>query len=142
MHTNAEILTAVMTRWLKPMGSAVFDMILGQKMEGINEWAKKIFPLPANYSIKDDLGFLLKPSVDMMVAPYVRNLLQQSGVDDAHIPEYAHRLVKAMSDECMRKGNITLFDSIVINMDDVNHLCDLLEKNLPDSEETDYVVVE
>lgn len=79
MHSNAEILTAVLTYWLQPMSEAVASRVLGNKLDRINEWAKKLFPLPANYSITQELNFLISPTMSAMLAPAVKNMLASSG---------------------------------------------------------------
>lgn len=131
MHSNAEILTAVLTHWLQPMSEAVASRVLGNKLGGINEWAKKLFPLPANYSITQELNFLISPTMSAMLAPAVKNMLASSGIDDATIPQFAHNIAKSMRNEADQKGRITVFDTFILSSTDVATLQDLLNKNLP-----------
>lgn len=131
MHSNADILTAVLTHWLQPMSEAVASRVMGSKLNGINEWAKKLFPLSANYSITQELSFLMQPTVNALLAPAVTRVLASSGIDDASIPQYAHELVKAMRKETEEKGAITVFDTFVLSSSDVDSLQNLLDKNLP-----------
>ena len=131
MHSNAEILTAVLTYWLQPMSEAVASRVLGNKLGGINEWAKKLFPLPANYSITQELNFLISPTMSAMLAPAVKNMLASSGIDDAAIPQFANNIAKSMRNEADQKGRITVFDTFILSSTDVATLQDLLNKNLP-----------
>lgn len=141
MTSNVDKLTAVLTHWLRPMGDSVVNLIIGDKLNGINAWAKSVFPLPSNYTIMNDLGFLLNPSFEMMVSPAIRRVLDGSGVDEEHMPAYAHRLADAMYDECMKKGSITIFGDIILRGDDIICLQDLLDKNLPDEGYEEYQVI-
>lgn len=131
MHSNAEILTAVLTHWLQPMSEAVASRLLGNKLGGINEWAKKLFPLPSNYSITQELNFLITPTMNAMLGPTVNRLLASSGIEDSAIPQFAHNLAKSMRQEAETKGRITVFDTFILSSTDVATLQDLLAKNLP-----------
>lgn len=131
MHSNAEILTAVLTHWLQPMSEAVASRLLGDRLAGINEWAKKLFPLSANYSITQELNFLVSPVMNSMLSPAVNRMLAASGVEDAAIPQFAHNIVKSMRQEVDTKGRITVFDTFILSSSDVAALEDLLNKNLP-----------
>lgn len=131
MHSNADILTAVLAHWLKPMSEAVASRVLGNRLSGINEWAKKLFPLPANYSITQELNFLISPTMNAMIGPAVAKMLASSGIDDTAIPQFAHNLAKSMRNEAEQKGRITLFDTFILSSTDIATLQDLLSKNLP-----------
>lgn len=131
MHSNAEILTAVITHWVSPMSEAVANSVLGTKLMGVNEWAKKYFPLPVNYNVTQELGFLLRPTVNAMLGPAISRVLQSSGIEDSDIPKYAHELAKSMRNEANEKGVVTVFDTFILSESDIITLQDLLNKNLP-----------
>jgi FPC/CPF motif-containing protein YcgG len=137
MHSNAEILTAVLAHWLQPMSEAVASIALGNKLGGINEWAKKLFPLPSNYSITQELNFLVAPTMKAMLTPAVRNMLASSGIEDSAIPQFASNLAKSMREEADRKGRVTIFDTFILSSSDIATLQDLLAKNLPITTATD-----
>lgn len=142
MTTNIDKLTAVLVHWLQPMGEQVFNLVFGNKLTGINTWARNMFKLSPDYTITNDLGFLIKPSFDMMVAPAIKSMLHSANVDDAHIPAYAPRLADTLAEECASKGNITIFGDMIFSEADISHLRELIDKNMPCEDVEDYHVVE
>lgn len=140
-YSNADKLTAVLSHWLKPMGEAVGKRLLGNRLSGIDTWIKGVFPVSQDYSIMNDLSFLMKPSVDMLMSPAISKMLAESGVADEAIPEWAHKLTCEMHKEVQRSGSITMFDAITLNESDVAELKGLLERNLPMPAKEEYQLV-
>ena len=132
-YTNSEILTAVLVAWAKPMVDGIVAKSLGeyQPVVAANEWVKKYFPVASNYSIVNDLSFLVAPSAEIVVGNFVRNGIAKLGVADADIPGYAAKLVASMLEKAEKDGSVTLFNTIELEKSDLEQLRHLLECNLP-----------
>jgi len=142
MHTNSEILTAVLVTWVKPMADKVIANVISRN-DGVvaaNEWVKKYFPVASNYSIVNDLSFLAVPATEIMLAPLIRNGVAKLGIEDADIPEYAAKIADSAMAEAKKTGSITLFDTIEIEKSDLEQLRNLLKRNLPVKAEERYEV--
>ena len=144
MHSNIEILTAVIVTWAKPMVDEIVANRLGnlQPVATASEWVKKYFPVPNNYSIVNDLSFLAVPASEMMVGNFVRNSLEKLNVKDGDIPEYASKIVDSLIAEAEKKGCVSLFNTIELEKADLEKLRYLLRKNLPVEEFAKYEVVQ
>lgn len=132
-YTNSEKLTAVLVKWAKPMVDEIVASRLGnyQPIVAANEWVKKYFPVASNYSIVNDLSFLVVPSTEIVVGNFVRNGIAKLGVADADIPGYASKLLAAMMEQAEKEGKISLFGSIELEKSDLEKLRTMLERNLP-----------
>lgn len=133
MHTNSEILTAVLVAWAKPMADRIIaDIIAGN--EGVvaaNEWVRKYFPVAANYSIVNDLSFLAVPATELMLTPIVRNGIAKLNIGEDDIPEYAAKIVDSAIAEAKKNNGLTLFNKIEIEKSDLEQLRGMLKRNLP-----------
>lgn len=145
MHSNSKILSAVLATWAKPLLDKVLVSRLGemQPIAAANEWVKKYFPVPGNYSIVSDLAFLAVPATAIIIEPMVLNWISKLGIDDDQIPAYAAKIADAFLEEATKKGNVTLFETVVFEKSDFKQLKTLLNKNLPVQEDDDkYIVIE
>ena len=126
------------------MADTVLANLLGksQPVQSANAWAKKYFPVNADYSIVNDLSFLALPSIEMAVEPIVRNGIANLGIQDKDIPDYAAKIAKAALDKAHSEGSVTLFNTIELEESDLQMLVDLLAKNLPITETAKYEVIE
>ena len=143
-YTNAEILTAVLVEWAKPMVDTVIAELVG-KNDGVvaaNEWVKKYFPVAKNYSIVNDLSFLAVPATEMVIEPMVRNGVARLGLDDKRIPDYAAKVADSLNEEAERSGKVTLFNALELEKSDIDRLRALLRKNLPAEEFARYEVIQ
>lgn len=143
-YTNAEILTAVIVEWAKPMVDTVIAELVG-KNEGVvaaNEWVKKYFPVAKNYSIVNDLSFLAVPATKMALAPRVRNAIARLDLSDADIPAYASELTDSLIAKAKKDGKVTLFNTVELELSDFDRLRHLLDMNLPAEEYSQYEVVQ
>jgi len=143
MYSNAEILTAVIVTWVKPMVDAIVANQLGQFqfITAANEWVKKYFPVANNYSIVNDLSFLAVPATKMAIEPRVRNAIATLGISDADIPAYAAELVNSLIAKAKKDGKVTLFNTVELDQSDFDKLRHLLEKNLPVEVKDQYEVI-
>ena len=144
MHSNIEILTAVIVTWAKPMVDEIVANRLGnlQPVATASEWVKKYFPVPNNYSIVNDLSFLAVPASEMMVGNFVRTGLEKLNVSDKDVPAYAARIVDSLIAEAEKKGCVSLFNTIELEKSDLEKLRYLLRKNLPVEEFAKYEVIQ
>lgn len=144
MYTNAEILTAVIVTWVKPMVDEIVANRLGklQPVMAANEWVKKFFPVANNYSIVNDLSFLAVPASEMVIGNFVRNGLEKLNVKDQDVPAYASRLVDSMIEQADKKGSVSLFNTVELEKSDLEKLRYLLRKNLPVEEFAKYEVIQ
>lgn len=144
MHSNIEILTAVIVTWAKPMVDKIVANRLGnlQPVATASEWVKKYFPVPNNYSIVNDLSFLAVPASEMMVGNFVRTGLEKLNVSDKDVPAYAARIVDSLIAEAEKKGCVSLFNTVELEKSDLEKLRYLLDKNLPVEEFAKYEVIQ
>ena len=103
-HTNSEILTAILVSWAKPMVDDIVSNRLGafEPIVAANAWIKKYFPVASNYSIVNDLSFLVTPTAEIVVGNFVRNGIARLGVAEADIPEYAAKLAASMLEKACK----------------------------------------
>ena len=141
-YTNLDKLVAVIVEWLRPLASTLAGTYLNRldSIERANAWARKFFPVSADYSITNDLGFLAMPALQSAVRPFIQSSLDKLNLTDEAIPEFAKNTVMAMDKELEAKSTISLFNLIELDKDDVNRLRNLIERNLPVSF-TEYTVV-
>ena len=144
MHSNKQILSAVVSSWAKPIVDAVLMTKLGElgPIAAASEWVKKYFPVPENYSIVNDLSFLAIPAMEIAIEPAVSNAVSKLGVSDEQIPAYAAKIADALMAEAEKNGSVTLFNKIVLEKSDFERLKTLLEKNLPFECSEPYKVIE
>lgn len=144
MHSNRQILSAVLANWAKPLIDEVLVSRLGslQQVAAANEWVKKYFPVAKNYSIVKDLAFLAVPATEIIIEPAVGKAIERLGVSDEQIPSYAAKIADSLLEEAEKNGKVTLFNTIELEKSDFEKLKSLLEKNLPVAETESYVVIE
>lgn len=144
MHSNSQILAAVIANWAKPLVDQVLVARIGAlpPVAAASEWVKKYFPVAGNYSIVNDIAFLAVPATEIIIEPMVINGIAKLGVSDEQIPEYAAKLVDAMLAEAKKNGKVTLFNTIELEKSDFEKLKKLLDKNLPATAHEKYTVIE
>lgn len=144
MFSNSQKLAAVIVAWAKPMIDTIIASRIGQMqpVQAANEWVKKYFPVPNNYSIVNDLSFLAVPASEMMVGNFVRTGLEKLNVKDQDVPAYAARIVDSLIEQADKKGCVSLFNTVELEKSDLEKLRYLLRKNLPVDECEKYEVIE
>lgn len=142
-YTNLDKLAAVAAEWLRPSLQGIAASRL-DKMEGVaaaNSWVVKYFPVKPDYSIVNDLGFLIAPAAACAIRPALANIINRAGIPDSSIPEFANGIADAAAKEAEEKGKITLFGILEIEQSDIDVLKDLLDKNLPCGQQSGYTVI-
>ena len=138
MINNAYKLSAVLTQWINPvvqqfaagrMASLPFVQLIENKVKSSGwvspAWslASEIYPLLNNIS-----GALVQPLLQRYI----------SSVPDEQLPKMAHRIV----DEAIKQGSLSLMEGrVVFEKEDLEELKQLLNYNLPLSQEEDYEVI-
>lgn len=142
--SNSDKLIAVIVEWARPMVSAVVASRINKapQVAAANAWVKKYFPVSADYSIVNDLAFLVQPVGEVMIEPIVRNAISSAGLDDAGIPQYADKLVNSLLEEAEKKGKVSLFNAIELDKSDFERLQQLLQRNLPITKTEKYEVLQ
>lgn len=137
MHTNSQILAAVVSQWMQPLiGSIVGSKVGNIPMLGAAEnWVKNLGIVSPNYSIMKDLMPIIGGVSDVIVVPLLSKYLEK--VDDASLPAMAHGIV----DKAIENGELSLAEgSITFEEQDLKRLKRLLELNLPLVKDNVYIV--
>lgn len=137
MHTNSQILAAVVSQWMQPLiGSFVGSKVGNIPMLGAAEnWVKNLGIVSQNYSIMKDLMPIIGGASDVIIVPMLSKYL--SMVDDASLPAMAHGIV----DKAIENGELSLAEGfITFEEQDLKRLKRLLELNLPLTKDDMYIV--
>lgn len=138
MYTNAQILSAVINKWAQP----VIQTFLQGKvqslgfLQNIEAKVKSTGWVSPNWSLIQDLSPIMEGVTGSIVTPVLSKYL--SMVDDASIPKMAHDIV----DEALKQGKLSILEGKVeLDTEDLIELKQLLNYNLPITEELGYKVI-
>lgn len=137
MHTNSQILSAVVSTWAQPLiGQIVQGKMASIPVLGMAEnWIKNLGIVSPNYSIMKDLMPVIGGASDVIIVPFLNKYLAM--VDDASLPAMAHGIV----DRAIENGELVLAEGfLTIEEADLKRLKRLLELNLPLMKEDMYIV--
>lgn len=136
-YTNAQILAAVMNKWLQPvvlqfsqmkMSSFPFVQALETKMKNTG-WVSP------NWSLTRELAPMIEPITNSIVQPMLNRYL--ANVPDEAIPAMAHGII----DSAMANGKLELMEGkLIFDKEDLTELKNLLNYNLPLKETEEYKV--
>lgn len=140
-YTNTDKLASVVSHWIRPMGESLTGVVFKDRLQGINEWARRTFPVGQNYSIANEIGFLLQPTIDAMMIPSLKSMISKMGIADEDIPKWAHGILDELNAKVASEGQFTLMESFVFHQEDVDSLRTLIDKNLPVVETEKYEVI-
>ena len=140
MYSNAQILAAILNKWMQP----ILDTLLSGRMQSfgfLNSLENKIKStgwVSGNWSIMKELSPLIEGVSGRIITPVLTQYM--SMLDDASIPSLAHDIV----DKWLSAGKVELLEGkIVIERSDLQDLKRLLNANMPIIEkETSYQVKE
>lgn len=140
MHSNREILGAVLAKWLEPMASGLLTqtMLAGTPLvKALDAKIKSTGWVSQNWSIINEVEPLIGDASSALIAPMITEMLQQ--VPEEAIPGVA----KATVSRAMQMGELSLFEGkVTFDCNDLQRLSRLLELNMPVGEENAYHVVE
>lgn len=138
MYTNAQILSAVINKWAQPL---VKTLLAGKFqsfgfIQNIEAKVRSTGWVSPSWSLMQDIAPIMEGVTGSIVEPMLNQYLSQ--VDDASIPKMAHDIV----DEALKQGKLTLFEGkVILETEDLIELKQLLNYNLPISEEQAYRVI-
>lgn len=136
-YTNAQILSAVLNRWLQPVVLQLSQakMQSFSFVQAIENKVKSTGWVSPNWNLTKELSPIIEPITNSMVQPMLNKYL--SNVPDEAIPAMAHGIV----DKAMADGQLELMEGkFVFEKEDLQELKNLLNYNLPLPQETGYVV--
>lgn len=138
MINNAYKLSAVLTQWINPvvqqfaagrMASLPFVQLIENKVKS-SGWVS-----PA-WSLASEISPLLNNVSGALVQPLLQRYI--SSVPDEQLPKMAHSIV----DEAIKQGSLSLMEGrVVFEKEDLEELKQLLNYNLPLSQEDEYEVI-
>lgn len=143
MYSNAQIFSAVLNKWLQPIiGSVASAKLQNNQLVGLlDNSIRKYFPVSPNYSVTQELGWIIDPITSNMIEPKIREYV--SKLDDSVIPKTAHDLVAQMEKKAATDGKVSFFEMIELEAADVANLKRSIELNMPLTAATEgYVVIE
>ena len=136
-YTNAQILSAVLNRWLQP----AVQQLAGQRLAsmplfaGIENKIRSTGWVKPTWSLAAELAPFMQEITGTMVEPLLSQYL--SKVPDEAIPLAAHTIV----DKAIASGGLSLFDgNVTFEAADLQELKKLLNYNLPLKGDNGYKV--
>jgi len=137
-YTNAQILAAVLNKWLQP----AVKQLAGQRLSSfpfiaaIENKVRSTGWVSPSWRLSDELAPLMQTITGTMLEPFIASYLAK--VPDESIPEMAHAIV----DSAMENGGLSLFEgNVTFEKKDVEELKKLLDYNLPRKAFPKYNVV-
>lgn len=131
-YTNADILSAVLNRYLQP----VIQQLAASKMQSfsfvqaLESKVKSSGWVSSNWSLMSEISPLIEPITGNILQPMLKNYLSQ--VPDEQIPIMAHGIV----DGALKNGQLSLFEGkLQFEREDLEELKRLLNYNLPLTEQ-------
>lgn len=128
MYTNAQILAAVLNKWIQP----AVQQLAGQRLSsmplfsGIENKIRATGWVRPGWSLAAELAPLMQGMTGTVIEPFISSYL--SKIPDGAIPQMAHTLV----DKAVDNGGLSLFDgNVAFEKEDLEELKKLLDYNLP-----------
>lgn len=138
-YTNAQILAAVLNKWLQP----AVRQLAGQKLSSlpfvsaIENKIRSTGWVSQSWRLSEDLAPLMQTITGTMLEPFIAGYLAK--VPDESIPEMAHAIV----DNAIANGGLSLFEgNLTFEKTDFDELKKLLDFNLPVKLSNRYKIVE
>ena len=100
-------LSEALTEWGMNVAKSVLPNVKIPPQSGIGSFMQMLGVDIRSYSIYDELGFLLKPTMRRVIQPTLAKYL--SGMTDAEVEEMAMEYVEAMREKANEKGYVNLF---------------------------------
>ena len=130
--TNAEKITSALIDWANPMLDDIAAQVIGknQTMTVTTEWIKKYFPVSAEYSLWNDIKFLASPLMQASVSRMMTQGIQNLGLTDEELHEYARGILASIRQEAESKGQLQLLERYTFSVEEVRSLCEKVEASL------------
>lgn len=137
-YTNAQILAAVLNKWLQP----AVRQLAGQRLSSmpffssIENKVRSTGWVSPSWRLSDELAPVMQKITGTMLEPLIAGYLAK--VPDESIPEMAHAVV----DDAVANGGLSLFEgNLTFERADLEELKKLLDYNLPCKQRQRYSVV-
>lgn len=104
---SVDKLGEALTEWGMNVAKSVLPNVKIPPQSGIGGFMAMLGVDTRTYSIYDELGFLLKPTMRRVIQPMLNKYL--GGMSDAEVKEMATEYVEAMREKATEKGYINLF---------------------------------
>lgn len=128
MYSNAEILSAVIAKWIQPLVTSIAAANMS-KIPFIGNIEAKIKAsgwVSPNWNIASELSPFMPSVSQAMIQPALSNAL--SGISDDQVPAFVFGIV----DTAIEKGSLEILDgNVKFSKEDLKQLRRLLELNLP-----------
>lgn len=106
--SNIEIVSSALTEWLTKVAKSVLPKASIPAFSNAGKVISGLFGIDlSRYSLWDELGFLLNPTMRAFVEPYLNRFLSQ--VPDEKVEEVAMEFVNSFIEQCQKKGSINIF---------------------------------
>lgn len=105
--TSIDKLSEALTEWAMNVAKSVLPNVKIPPQSGIGSFMQMLGVDARTYSIYDELGFLLKPTMRRFIQPTLAKYL--GGMTDAEVEEMALEYVEAMRQEAANRGYINIF---------------------------------
>lgn len=106
--TNIEILSGVLSEWMSKVAASVLPNVQIQPTSTIGRLMNGFLGIDlSTYSIYNELGFLLAPTIHHFVAPTLHKYL--SMIPDEEIPKVAMQYAELLSQKATESGSVNLF---------------------------------
>lgn len=128
MATNAQILSAVINKWVQPLLGTFLNANIQSIpiIQGLQNKVRSTGWVSPNWSLIAELSPIMESITGNIVAPMINKYISQ--IDDASLPKIAHEIV----DNALKNGELALFEGkVIFERADIEHLKRLLELNLP-----------
>ena len=128
MATNAQILSAVINKWVQPLLGTFLNANIQSIpiIQGLQNKVRSTGWVSPNWSLIAELSPIMESITGNIVAPMISKYISQ--IDDASIPKIAHEIV----DNALKNGELALFEGkVIFETSDIEHLKKLLDLNLP-----------
>ena len=135
--SNAEILSAVLNKWIQPLIGAFVsgNMQSLPFIQAVENKVKSMGWVSPRWSLFSELSPVMEGITGNIVAPILNRYLSQ--VDDRSIPKLAHDIV----DNALRNGELRILEGkVVFEKSDLEELKRLLDLNLPFDKTEEYEV--
>ena len=105
--TSIDKLGEALTEWGMNVAKSVLPNVKIPPQSGIGSFMQMLGVDIRTYSIYDELGFLLKPTMRRFIQPTLTKYL--GGMTDAEVEEMALEYAEALLTQAMEKGYVNIF---------------------------------
>lgn len=139
VHSNSDILAAVLTRWAQPAIQSVAStkLMTLPAMANIEAKIKSTGWVSPMWSLGREIAPVIGGVGEQLVQPFLADYLRR--IPDGAIPSMAHSLVE----NAIKQGQLSLLEgNVIFEYNDLVELQKLLRYNLPIGESASYSVIE